>query len=107
MGITKNIFENITKLITKQEDKQIIDIAEKKDARIKFNKGSSINSADKIYNFCKIRGNAFIQKQIEHRNGRVYMRSKKRNLILIKHRGEGRVEVNNINHGKFDGMYHI
>ena len=109
VGITKNIFENIAKLITKQEDKQIIGLAqnettERKSAAII---GKSINNADKIYNFCKIRGNAFIQKQIEHRNGRVYMRSKKRNLILIKHRGEGRVVVNNINHGKFDGMYHI
>ena len=104
VGITR-IFENITKLITKQEEKQIIDIAAKKTMIKGANSG--INNADKIFNFCKIRGNAFIQKQIEHRNGRVYMRSKKRNLILIKHRGDARVVVNNIDHSKFDGMYHI
>lgn len=108
MGIA-NIFENITKLITKQkEEKQIIDIIGKDNSAIKGKSTiSGINNADKIYNFCKIRGNAFIQKQIEHRNGRVYMRSKKRNLILIKHRGDARVEVNDINHSNFDGMYHI
>ncbi len=108
VGITK-IFENITKLITKQDEKQIIDIAAKKTAMNGRSEtlGIKSNNADKIFNFCKIRGNAFIQKQIEHRNGRVYMRSKKRNLILIKHRGDARVEVNNINHSNFDGMYHL
>ena len=63
--------------------------------------------ADNIYNFCKIKGNAFIQKQIEHRHGRVFMRSKKRNLILVRQKRESRVFVNNINHETFDGMYHL
>ena len=85
---TSQIAENISQIISK------VDV---------INKGINNN----VYNFCKIKGNAFIQKQIEHKNGRIFMRSKKRNLILIKPRGESRVIVNNINHGKFDGMYHL
>ncbi len=105
LGIA-NLFENITKLITTQkEEKIIIDMPGSLGNNIinKNNSGSKI-AADRMFNFCKIKGNAFIQKQIEHRNGRVFMRSKKRNLILIKHRGDSRVVVNNV---KFDGMYHI
>ena len=101
MGIA-NIFENITKLITTQkEEKIIIDMPGNLGNN---NKSGSKIAADRKFNFCKIKGNAFIQKQIEHRNGRVYMRSKKRNLIFIKHRGDARVIVNNV---KFDGMYHL
>lgn len=40
-------------------------------------------------NFMRIRNNVFMHRQIERRNGRIFMRAKTRPLIILRSAGNG------------------
>jgi hypothetical protein len=54
-------------------------------------------------NFCKIRNNALIHRQTISKDGLMFMRAKRRNMMVVKNKGSD-VVVNNVD---FDGMYHL